>query len=122
MLKPLLDRVNRTVNKKIVYMKDTEQYKVEEKWAMPGRFGDCEDYALLKRRMLLDAGVSIDKLKLTMAITEMGEYHIVLGVDDGDTTWILDNRYPTVRRWCDLPYVWVSRQKGDKWVSIPLPS
>src|SRR5262245_6901989 len=49
-----LVRINRWVNENIQPMTDLEHYGVVEKWAYPDDgYGDCEDYVLLKRRMLM---------------------------------------------------------------------
>jgi len=60
-----LDRVNRRVNQAIEPVTDRDQYGIEEFWTIPtnGR-GDCEEYVLLKRRMLtkyLGDGNFLDK-------------------------------------------------------------
>jgi predicted transglutaminase-like cysteine proteinase len=53
----LLDKINRAVNWEIAYERDIDQYGVSERWAIPENDkGDCEDYALEKRRRLLAAG------------------------------------------------------------------
>ena len=54
----LVVRVNRTVNANIEQVEDVALYGVQEKWTYPdGGRGDCEDLALLKRRMLIRDGV-----------------------------------------------------------------
>ncbi len=50
--------INYDVNEKIKPLTDMEIYGVEEHWAYPTTVGDCEDYALLKRRELMQAGFS----------------------------------------------------------------
>src|SRR3954449_1622120 len=50
-------RVNRWVNETIKPMTDMDHWGVIEKWSLPSDgYGDCEDYVLLKRKMLIDAG------------------------------------------------------------------
>ncbi|WP_445502878.1 transglutaminase-like cysteine peptidase [Microvirga sp. G4-2] len=52
-----LQQVNRHVNATIVETTDLEQYGREDAWTLPasGR-GDCEDFVLLKRKMLIERG------------------------------------------------------------------
>ena len=52
-LKAVNDRVNTTVEP----VTDQDNYGVAERWTYPtnGR-GDCEDYVLLKRKLLVSAG------------------------------------------------------------------
>ena len=45
-----LDEVNRNVNRAIKPATDMEIYGVSEYWTLPTDRGDCEDYALLKRK------------------------------------------------------------------------
>ena len=47
-------RVNRWVNETIKPMTDMDHWGVIEKWSYPtDGYGDCEDYVLLKRKMLI---------------------------------------------------------------------
>src|SRR5689334_487647 len=50
-------RINQLVNDEIEQVEDVALYGVSEKWTYPDQGkGDCEDIALLKRRMLMQAG------------------------------------------------------------------
>src|SRR5215470_13330885 len=50
-------KVNAQVNESIKPMTDLEHWGVVERWNYPDDgYGDCEDYVLLKRRMLMQAG------------------------------------------------------------------
>ncbi len=57
----LAERINSDVNASVSYKTDLEQYSKPEYWVEAGTFGDCEDYALLKRALLLNAGWPQDK-------------------------------------------------------------
>src|SRR5271169_2400399 len=49
--------VNRYVNEAVNPMTDLEHWGTIEKWSYPDDgYGDCEDYVLLKRRLLVKAG------------------------------------------------------------------
>lgn len=52
------ERINSDVNARVTYKSDLEQYSTPEFWKEAGAFGDCEDYALLKRKLLLNTGVA----------------------------------------------------------------
>ena len=83
--------------------------------------GDCNKYALTKRRELLAQGFPRGAVMLATATTERGEGHLVVVVrtDHGDL--VLDNRVPHVVDWSVLPYRWVSvqsQQSPVRWVSI----
>jgi predicted transglutaminase-like cysteine proteinase len=52
-----LKRINITVNTKIKPMTDMDHWGVVERWNYPDDgYGDCEDYALQKRKLLMQAG------------------------------------------------------------------
>ena len=57
----LAERINREVNASVTYKTDLAQYGTPEHWCLPTDFGDCEDYALLKRKLLLEQGWSNDQ-------------------------------------------------------------
>jgi predicted transglutaminase-like cysteine proteinase len=83
--------------------------------------GDCNKYALTKRRELLAQGFPRGAVLLATATTERGEGHLVVVVrtDRGDL--VLDNRVQHVVDWSVLPYHWVSvqsQQSPVRWVSI----
>ena len=83
--------------------------------------GDCNKYALTKRRELIAQGFPREALLLATAMTERGEGHLVLVVrtDQGDL--VLDNRVGHVVDWRLLPYQWISIQSPQspvRWVTI----
>ena len=50
--------VNRGVNKRIKPMTDLKHWGVVDKWDFPDDgYGDCEDYQLLKRKLLVEHGL-----------------------------------------------------------------
>jgi len=116
-----LDAVNRQVNGSIVAVTDLQLYNLVEVWAYPAGAGDCEDFVLLKRKLLADAGWPLGNLLITMVLQANGEAHAVLTVrtDRGDL--ILDNLSNEVRLWTDTPYIYLKRQSdrdAGTWVSI----
>jgi len=86
-----------------------------EYWSLPrvidGKmYGDCEDYALEKRRRLIAAGVPESALSLAVAVTARGESHAVLMITLKSGDMVLDNLTPWATPWEDLNYRWVQRQ------------
>jgi hypothetical protein len=55
-------------------MSDREQFGKEDVWSLPatGR-GDCEDFALMKRKLLIERGWPSSALLLTAALTPQGD-------------------------------------------------
>jgi predicted transglutaminase-like cysteine proteinase len=114
--------VNNTVNTRILPRTDMENYGKEEYWAYPDNgYGDCEDYALEKRRELMQAGVPAGDLLMTVARQPNGDGHAVLTVRTSMGDFVLDNLQPKVLVWSDTPYTYLKRQSttnSGQWVSI----
>ncbi|MET3663990.1 transglutaminase-like cysteine peptidase [Caulobacter sp. 1776] len=111
----LLNQVNQGVNREVKKASDLDLYGQPEYWALPrlvgGKlYGDCEDYALEKRRQLIAAGVPESALSLAVAVTARGEGHAVLMISLKSGDWVLDNLTPWATPWEDLNYRWVERQ------------
>ncbi len=117
-----LVRVNKWVNETVKPMTDMEHWGVIEKWSLPtDGYGDCEDYVLLKRKMLIDAGWPREALLITVVRDKKGEGHAVLTVKTDRGEFILDNQNETVVSWTETGYRFVKRQsQGDpnQWVSL----
>jgi predicted transglutaminase-like cysteine proteinase len=115
-------RVNRWVNETIKPLTDMDHWGVIEKWSYPtDGYGDCEDYVLLKRKMLIDAGWPREALLITVVRDKKGEGHAVLTVKSDKGEFILDNQNEEVVAWTDTGYRFVKRQsQGDPnaWVSL----
>ena len=111
----LAERINRDVNASVKYKTDLERYGKPEHWCLPTDFGDCEDYALLKRKLLLEHGWSSDKLGLCVCYTQSGEGHCVLWVDTDKGSFILDNNYAFPMKPSELPYKWESMLGDGAW-------
>jgi predicted transglutaminase-like cysteine proteinase len=117
-----LVRVNRWVNEAIKPMTDMDHWGVIEKWSLPtDGYGDCEDYVLLKRKMLIDAGWPKEALLVTVVRDKKGEGHAVLTVKTDKGEFILDNQNETVLPWTETGYRFIKRQSQsntDEWVSL----
>lgn len=120
-----LQIVNLDVNRAIAPVEDIRQYGLTEHWAYPTRAGDCEDYALLKRKRLIDLGWPERDLLLTIGFAPGGEAHTVLVVTTAQGDYVLDNRTNEIRPWTESPYKWLMRQSPadpSKWVRISMAS
>jgi len=111
----LVNTINREVNRDVHKATDFDLYGLLEYWSLPrvinGKmYGDCEDYALEKRRRLIAAGVPESALSMAVAVTARGETHAVLVVSFESGDWVLDNLTPWATPWEDLNYRWVQRQ------------
>lgn len=106
-----LDRVNRKINREIEPMSDKDLYGVNEFWTLPksGK-GDCEDYVLLKRQVLMKSGWPASALLITVVLDERGEGHAVLTARTASGDYILDNKTDEMRLWHQTPYRFIMRQ------------
>jgi predicted transglutaminase-like cysteine proteinase len=120
-----LVQINHYVNKTVKPMTDLEHYGVVEKWAYPDDgYGDCEDYVLQKRRLLLQAGWPRQALLITVVRDQHGDGHAVLTVRTDRGEFILDNETEKVVLWSDSGYRFVKRQSQtdpNTWVSLGTP-
>lgn len=121
-----LGGVNRTINRLIKPMSDLRHYGVLEYWTIPrDGFGDCEDYALAKRAVLVSIGFPRSALRIAVVNATTGEAHAVLTIvtDHGD--YVLDNLTDAVRGWRDTGYTWIERQDPSTdsgWVLFEHPA
>ena len=120
-----LARINRWVNENVKPMTDMDHWGVVEKWSYPDDgYGDCEDYALLKRRMLVEAGWPREALLMTVVREKNGNGHAVLTVKTDKGEFILDNQEERILLWSETSYRFVKRQAQsdpNRWVSLGDP-
>ncbi len=113
--------INNHVNAAIEPVTDMELYGVAEHWTYPVDKGDCEDYVLLKRKLLIERGWSAASLLITVVRDERGDGHAVLTAVTSEGDLVLDNQHAEIRAWSDTPYQYLKRQsKTDpsRWVSL----
>ncbi len=112
-----IEQVNRTINQQLVWRSDLDQYGIEEFWTLPIRagirYGDCEDFALEKRRVLIERGFPPAALALATAYSEETGLHAVLIVRTSQGDYVLDNTTPWVLPWGQTAYRWLTIQAGE---------
>lgn len=116
-----LQSINTYYNQTIVPVTDMELYGVEEFWTYPNGYGDCEDFALIKRRDLINAGWPASTLLISIVREANGNGHAVLLVrtDRGDL--VLDNQEGSIKLWSETPYQFIKRQSqanAGQWVDM----
>jgi predicted transglutaminase-like cysteine proteinase len=120
-----LVRVNRWTNETIRPMTDAEHWGVAEKWSYPeDGYGDCEDYVLLKRRLLMQAGWPRSALLITVVRDRKGDGHAVLTVKTDKGEFVLDNQNEDILLWSTTGYRFVKRQSQSDpnvWVDLDDP-
>jgi predicted transglutaminase-like cysteine proteinase len=113
--------INAYYNQTVVPVTDEELYQVSEFWTYPNGYGDCEDFALAKRRDLIAAGWHPSTLMIAVVKEASGNGHAVLiaRTDRGD--FVLDNQDGAIHLWSDTPYTFIKRQSqanAGEWVDM----
>jgi predicted transglutaminase-like cysteine proteinase len=117
-----LEAVNEDVNVAIVPLSDLDHWGVVDQWDYPtdGK-GDCEDYALLKRKLLISKGYSQNILLLTVVRDHGGEGHAVLTVTTDHGDFVLDNQSDAILAFDQTGYRFVKRQSPQNpniWLAV----
>jgi len=113
--------VNAYYNRTVVPVTDQDLYNVAEFWTYPNGYGDCEDFALAKRRDLINSGWHPSTLMIAVVKEPNGNGHAVLlaRTDRGDL--VLDNQDGNIRLWSETPYKFIKRQSQahpGQWVDM----
>jgi predicted transglutaminase-like cysteine proteinase len=117
----LIVSINRRVNGRIKPITDKDHWGLIDRWEFPDDgAGDCEDFQLLKRRMLVERGLPRRAMRMTVVIDELGEGHAVLMVRTDRGDFILDNKTSAVLPWDQTGYIFVKRESQENvaWVSL----
>lgn len=116
-----LVEVNNFSNTSVIPVTDMDYYNVEELWTYPKKYGDCEDFALMKRHMLIQRGWPASSLLITVVRQRSGDGHAVLTVRTDRADYILDNLNGKVLPWNETEYRYLKRQSAKHsghWISI----
>jgi predicted transglutaminase-like cysteine proteinase len=116
-----INTINRRVNTTIKPITDEEHWGVADRWDLAeDGSGDCEDFQLLKRKLLAEAGFPRRAMRMTVVIDEKREGHAVLMLRTDHGDFILDNKTDAVSPWFATGYTYVKRESQDaiSWVSL----
>ena len=120
-----LVHINRWVNETIKPLTDLEHWGVIERWSYPDDgYGDCEDYVLLKRRILVQSGWAREALLVTVVRDKGDKTHAVLTVTTDKGDYVLDNQNADILLWSETGYRFLKRQSKfnpNLWVSLGDP-
>lgn len=113
--------INNRVNASIRAVTDEDHWGLADRWDLPtDGAGDCEDFQLLKRRMLVQEGLPRRAMRMTVVIDSQGDGHAVLMIRTDRGDFVLDNKTNAIRPWFETGYVYVKRESQDRvsWVSL----
>jgi predicted transglutaminase-like cysteine proteinase len=121
-----IERVDKWVNAHVKPVSDMEHWGVIDQWDYPtdGK-GDCEDYALFKRKILIDEGFPRQALLMTVVKDEHNEGHAILTIKTNAGEFVLDNMNDEVKSWDRTGYRFVKRQSQTDqkvWLQIGDPT
>jgi predicted transglutaminase-like cysteine proteinase len=121
-----IERVGKWVNAHVKPVSDIEHWGVIDQWDYPtdGK-GDCEDYALFKRKILMVEGFPRQALLMTVVKDGQNEGHAILTVKTNAGEFVLDNLNDEVKPWNRTGYRFVKRQSQPNqnlWVQIGDPT
>ncbi|WP_298848188.1 transglutaminase-like cysteine peptidase [uncultured Ruegeria sp.] len=118
----VVEQVNRSVNRSTREVTDQSQYKTRERWALPTAIGgDCEDFALLKKRDLIHAGVDPSKLLIATVLDRRRVPHAVLVYRTANGDLVLDNLTNRIKPWTATRYLFLRMQdpkRPSRWVGV----
>jgi predicted transglutaminase-like cysteine proteinase len=108
-----LQDVTASVNRSMRPVADRTRFHTPDRWTVGGAVGDCEDFAITKRKLLMAKGWPAAAV-LVAIVTLRGAQHAVLvaRTDGGD--FVLDNLNSSVTPWRNTNYVWQKIQGPDE--------
>jgi predicted transglutaminase-like cysteine proteinase len=120
-----LNMVNRKVNREIIPEPNLGGVMAEE-WLLSPKAGDCNDYAVTKRHVLIILGWPSRALLLSEVVVPSGQHHLVLVVRTKNADLVLDNLSVQIRpvSMTSRQYQWVrieSPQNPRFWASVRMP-
>ena len=106
-----LNTVNHAVNTAIKPESDQAHYGRDDYWTIPtDGYGDCEDYALTKRKDLLDAGLPASAVRIAVVYSIKTALHAVLTVSTDKGDLVLDNVSDAIKVWNTTDFTWIMVQ------------
>jgi predicted transglutaminase-like cysteine proteinase len=115
-----LTAFNRSVNGNIRYGSDIDLFGTQDLWVVAAQVGDCEDYALAKRKALIAAGWPPSSVWLAMGdiVSPTGgldrEAHVVMILRSDHGDYVLDSLHDRVELWHASNIRWFIHQvPGD---------
>ena len=118
----LVRKINLKVNRQIREVSDSRQYRKTDYWTLPlSARGDCEDFALLKKQKLVEAGIAPERLLIATVLDQRRQGHavLILRADSGD--YVLDNLTNRIKPWKSTRYLFLRMQNPEapkKWVGL----
>ena len=107
----LAKTTNSQINRTTRQVADDRQYGGADTWALPtARGGDCEDFVLLKKKVLVSQGIPPETLLIATVLDRKRAPHavLILRTDAGD--FVLDNLRNQIKHWTETGYTFLRMQ------------
>lgn len=118
----LVRAVNAQINRATHQIADQRQYGTEEYWALPtAAGGDCEDFVLLKKKLLIQQGIAPERLLIATVLDRGRNLHAVLIFRSATGDYVLDNLNDRIELWADTGYSFLEMQNPDspeRWTAV----
>jgi predicted transglutaminase-like cysteine proteinase len=103
--------INAAVNRSTRPVSDRAQYGVEENWTLPSRRGgDCEDLALMKKKLLIAKGMAPERLMIATVLDRQRGSHAVLVLRTAAGDFVLDSLVGAIKPWRATGYSFLKMQ------------
>ena len=111
----VIEKIHREVNAEFRFIDDLEWRGKEDEWSYPVLgAGDCEDFALEKRKRLVEQGLPRAAISMTIVYhKEFKSPHAILLVETNEGTVALDNPSNEIVCWDKAPYNYETRERPD---------
>ena len=107
-------KINAQVNAEVREISDQSQYARAEVWTLPSaRGGDCEDFALLKKKRLIERGFPANQLLIATVLDRNHAPHAVLVLRTTGGDYVLDNLTNRVKPWQSTGYTFLKMQDPE---------
>lgn len=105
-----IQSINAFVNRTIAPKDDPPG---EDIWTLSPEAGDCEDYAVTKRRDLIAGGIPGKAIRIALGTTSEGEPHAVVVVRTQRGDVVLDNRNDELKPFAETDISWIKIESAD---------
>lgn len=114
-----LQAVTQGVNRSMRAVEDRVRFGVADRWTVGGGQGDCEDFAMTKRAMLIARGWSPSSVLVALVYFRGAQHAVLVARTDGGD-YVLDNLNSAVKPWRGTPYSWAKIQDPSEftWRSL----
>ena len=114
--------LNKAINRQMRERDDYRVYGVADFWTIGGRYGDCEDFVITKKKALISRGFAPENLLYAVSRNRWDSgYHAVLILRTTDGDYVLDNLRDRILPWEEAGLDFRMRMSSEEpsaWVAV----